>query len=246
MSDRGWPEVLWVVRHGESAGNVARDHAEAHQLERIEIAERDMDVPLSQLGERQSAALGRWLAEQDVRPTTVWVSPYGRAQETVQSALRSAGLDLPVRVDERLREREFGVLDLLTRRGITAQFPEESERRRRLGKFFHRPPGGESWVDVALRVRAVLDDVRRDCAGERVMVVAHQVVVLIARYVVEEMTEAEVLAVDKLGDVANCAVTSYAFDGAGVPRLTRYNEVSPMEEQEEPVTVEADVPGAPR
>jgi probable phosphoglycerate mutase len=245
VSVQGWPEVLWVVRHGESAGNVARDHAEAHQLERIDIAERDMDVPLSELGERQSAALGRWLAEQDDPPTTVWVSPYVRAQETVQIALRSAGLDLPVRVDERLREREFGVLDLLTRRGITAQFPEESERRRRLGKFFHRPPGGESWVDVALRVRAVLDDVRRDCEGERVMVVAHQVVVLIARYVVEEMTEAEVLAVDGLGDVANCAVTSYAVSD-GAPQLTRFNEVSPMEEQDEPVTAEADVPNAPR
>ena len=245
MARPGWPDVLWVVRHGESAGNVARDHAEAHELERIDIAERDMDVPLSGLGERQSAALGRWMAAQDDRPTSVWVSPYVRAQQTAQVALEAAGLDLPVRVDERLREREFGVLDLLTRRGITARFPEESERRRRLGKFFHRPPGGESWVDVALRVRAALDDVRRDGDGERVMVVAHQVVVLIARYVVEEMTEAEVLAVDRLGDVANCSVTSYDI-ADGAPRLTRYNEVGPMEQQQEPVTAESDVPGAPR
>ena len=119
MPGRGWPQGLWVVRHGESAGNVARDLAEEQMLERIDIAQRDTDVPLSALGERQAAALGRWTAEQDDRPTVVWVSPYVRAQETARIALEAGGLDLPVRVDERLREREFGVLDGLTRKGIT-------------------------------------------------------------------------------------------------------------------------------
>ena len=66
------PQGLWVVRHGESAGNVARDLAEAAQLEHIDIAERDMDVPLSPLGERQAIALGAWLREQDYRPAVVW------------------------------------------------------------------------------------------------------------------------------------------------------------------------------
>ncbi len=242
MDSRGWPDGLWVVRHGESAGNVARDLAEEQQLERIDIAQRDMDVPLSELGERQAAALGRWIAEQDDRPTTVWVSPYVRAQETARLALDAAGLDLPLRVDERLREREFGVLDGLTRKGITAQFPEEAERRARLGKFFHRPPGGESWADVAQRVRNVLDEIRSDAQGERVMVVAHQVVVLVVRYVVEGMTEAQVLDIDRGGEVANCAVTSYAFP-AGTPELTRYNDVR---EQDAPTTVEPDVARAPR
>ncbi len=245
VSSRGWPDGLWVVRHGESAGNVARDLAEEQQLERIDIADRDMDVPLSGLGERQAAALGRWTARQDDRPTVAWVSPYVRAQETARIALQAAGLDLPLRVDERLREREFGVLDGLTRKGITTIFPEESERRVRLGKFFHRPPGGESWADVVLRVRAVLDEIRSDCQGERVLVVGHQVVVLVVRYVVEGMTEADVLDVDRQEEVANCSVTSYAFDG-GTPRLTRYNEVSPMEEDDAAVTAEPDVQRAPR
>ena len=60
--DRG-PRSLLVVRHGESAGNVARDAAEADGLATIDIVERDMDVPLSPLGERQAAALGEWLAD---------------------------------------------------------------------------------------------------------------------------------------------------------------------------------------
>jgi broad specificity phosphatase PhoE len=175
----------------------------------------------------------------------LWVSPYLRALQTADIALKIAGLSLPKVIDERLREREFGVLDGLTRRGITAQFPDESERRRRLGKFYHRPPGGESWSDVLLRLRAAIDDVRRDCAGERVLLVAHQVVVLLVRYVVERMTEEEILAIDALGDVANCSVTSYRLDRGGL-QLVTYNEIDHLEEQDAEVTAEPDVQAAPR
>jgi broad specificity phosphatase PhoE len=242
-----WPDRLCVVRHGESAGNLARDKAEAGQLERIDIATRDVDVPLSETGEAQAAALGRWIAEQpeEQRPTVLWVSPYLRAQQTAEIALKVAGLSLPTSVDERLREREFGVLDGLTRRGIIAQFPDESERRTRLGKFYHRPPGGESWSDVLLRLRTCLDEVRRDCEGERVLLVAHQVVVLLVRYVVERMTEEQILGVDGLGDVANCAVTSYRLED-GQLVLESYNDVEHLEEQDAEVTVEPDVQAAPR
>jgi broad specificity phosphatase PhoE len=247
VQQSSWPERLILIRHGESAGNVARDKAEAEQLERIDIAERDVDVPLSEAGEEQAAALGRWIAElpEDERPTVLWVSPYLRAQQTAEIALKTAGLSIPAVIDERLREREFGVLDLLTRRGIIAQFPDEAERRKRLGKFYHRPPGGESWSDVLLRLRAALDDVRRDCAGERVLLVAHQVVVLLARYVIERMTEEEILAIDARGDVANCSVTAYELvDGDMV--LHAFNDVDHLEEHDAEVTAEPDVQAAPR
>ena len=247
--DAAWPAALWVVRHGESAGNVARDAAEAEGRERLDLATRDVDVPLSELGRRQARALGRWIADQpeDDRPTVLWTSPYVRAQETAALALDEAGLDLPRVVDERLREREFGVLDGLTRRGITAQFPQESERRRLVGKFYHRPPGGESWADVAQRLRALLDDIRLDARDERVLVVAHQVVVLLARYVLEAMDEHGVLALDADAEVVNCSVTSYRYDPeSGRLALEGYNEAAPLEEQDEPVTAEPDAPHAAR
>jgi broad specificity phosphatase PhoE len=244
-----WPDRLWLVRHGESAGNVARDLAESNQLERIDLHGRDVDVPLSDLGKGQAEALGTWLAERpaDERPTVVWSSPYIRAQQTAEIALSAGGLDLPVVVDERLREREFGVLDGLTRRGIEAQWPQEALRRKAIGKFYHRPPGGESWTDALLRVRSVVSDIRHDCPGERVLVVAHQVVVLLARYVLEGMTEAEIMAVDAAGDVANCSLTSYLLEtDRDVLRLDRYNDVQHLRQQDEPVTAEPDGPHAPR
>jgi broad specificity phosphatase PhoE len=238
-----WPAELWVVRHGESAGNVARDRAESEGLERIALESRDVDVPLSERGHRQARALGLRLGE--LPPDVVWTSPYLRARQTASEALAAIGSDVPVVVDERLREREFGVLDGLTRRGITTLWPQEAERRRAVGKFYHRPPGGESWTDALLRVRSVLGDLRTDCVDKRVVVVAHQVVVLLIRYVLEGMTEAEVLDVDRQADVLNCSVTSFVKQD-GILRLAEFNDVRHLREQDEPVTAEPDLARAPR
>ena len=54
-----WPSRIWIVRHGESAGNVASEAAHGASLARIDIAERDVDVPLSGRGEKQADAISR-------------------------------------------------------------------------------------------------------------------------------------------------------------------------------------------
>ena len=118
-----WPELLLIARHGESAGNVARDAAEGSGAAEIEIAERDMDVDLSELGQQQARALGAWLAEPERRPTVVLSSPYVRARRTAELAVEDAGIDVEIVGDERLREREFGALDRLTHAGIARALP---------------------------------------------------------------------------------------------------------------------------
>ena len=80
------------MRHGESAGNVARDLAESTGERLIDIAQRDMDVPLSPLGERQARALGHWLGSRRTRPDIVLASPYVRAARTAQLAVEAARL----------------------------------------------------------------------------------------------------------------------------------------------------------
>ena len=218
-----WPNRLWVVRHGQSSGNVARDAADAGGLGRIDISQRDVDVPLSELGERQSIALGRWFASQPEarRPDVVLSSPYLRSQRTGELIREAGGLalapDQAFLLDERLREKEFGILDRLTRAGITKLHPEQAELRGLLGKFYHRPPGGESWCDVILRLRGALDTISLHHSGRRVLILSHQVVVLCMRYLIENLTEEEILSIDRQGDVANCAVTEYRFDPAGTP-----------------------------
>lgn len=248
-----WPHTLWIVRHGQSAGNVARDAADDQGLERIAIDGRDVDVPLSRLGEDQSRALGDWFGDMaDGRPDVVLVSPYARACRTA-ALIREAGgvdADLPLCPDERLREKEFGILDGLTTTGIKAALPDQAEFRRLLGKFYHRPPGGESWCDVILRLRSLLDTVTLHYAGRRVLIVAHQVVVLCLRYIIETMDEAEILAIDRAGDVANCSVTEYRFDPDhgrdGGLSLVRYNYTVPVSQEAVAVTDAADAPVAAR
>ena len=243
-----WPSVLWVVRHGQSAGNVARDLATAEQLPRIALTERDVDVPLSDLGREQALALGNWFAaaHEDGRPDVVLSSPYVRSVQTAEIFREAGGCnpDLRICLDERLREKEFGILDGLTGHGIRELEPDQAEFRKLLGKFYHRPPGGESWVDVIFRLRALLDTVSLHYGGRRVMIVAHQVVVLCLRYIVENLTEAEILAIDREGDVANCAITEYRHDPAAGPDgglvLARYNVTAPMEQDATPVTAAPD------
>jgi broad specificity phosphatase PhoE len=252
--EQKWPQEIWLVRHGQSAGNVARDAAEAAAGLHIDIAERDVDVPLSELGVRQSRALAAWFAGLPARhrPNVVLHSPYRRALETAQIVMERIETDslVSVQVDERLREKEFGILDRLTTHGIAHKYPELYEQRQHVGKFYFRPPGGESWCDVILRLRSVLDTLTREYCRERVLIVAHQVIVNCFRYLFERLDEASILAEDRAGDVPNCSVTSYAFDPGlgkrGKLALRLVNFVAPLEASGTPVTVGKDVPTAPK
>ena len=250
-----WPQNLWIIRHGQSAGNVARDAAEAAGLPLIDIATRDVDVPLSELGEQQALAVGHWFGALPAsqRPTVILTSPYARARATAQRIYDNAGIapdDVALVADERLREKEFGILDRLTRHGIVQKYPELGEQRAHVGKFYFRPPGGESWCDVILRLRSLLDTVIREHRNENVVVVGHQVIVNCLRYLLERMDEQTILDVDRQGDVPNCSITSYEFDplagraGKLVPGLVNF--VAPLEEAGAPVTAAPDIQGAPK
>ncbi|MFT3857507.1 MAG: histidine phosphatase family protein [Aquabacterium sp.] len=255
LAPQKWPHHLWIVRHGQSAGNVARDQAERDGLPLIDITVRDMDTPLSTLGEQQARSLAHWFRAMpaDKQPTVVMCSPYVRAWQTARLLVeegRLMGGTLQIIRDERLREKEFGILDRLTPLGIHQRYPELSEQRTHVGKFYFRPPGGESWCDVILRLRQVLETITREHARENVLIVGHQVIVNCMRYLLERMDEQTILDIDRQGDVPNCGVTHYAFDPHagrhGKLCLCLANFVAPLMKEGTPVTVDQDVPGAPK
>ncbi len=246
MRLRSGPRSIWLVRHGQSQGNVIRNAAEVDQAEEFVLGSRDADVPLSDLGERQATALGLWLAEQppDRRPTAVLSSPYVRARQTaahVLTAARAAVGRLPVEIDERLRDREMGEWDGLTWRGIVARHPEEAERARLVGRYYHRPPGGESWADIALRLRSLLGDVARDLPRERVLIVSHDITSQLVRAIVDGLDEQATVDLVHRNPYANCGLTSYELGPDGY-QLTAYNLTVPVEEHGAPATEESDVP----
>jgi broad specificity phosphatase PhoE len=244
-----WPARLWLVRHGQSQGNVAREIADEAGHHEIAIDVRDVDVPLSELGHAQAKAAGDWFASlpPDERPQIILSSPYVRTRQTAKIICEAGALaDGPARpiIDERLREREFGIFDRLTEFGIRERFPDEAAHKAMLGKFYHRPPGGESWADVILRLRSALNTINLQYSDKRVLVVCHQVVVLCFRYVLEELDEREILRIDREADILNCGICAYDFepDEAELcaPVLALWNHGAPLDAEHTPKTYAPD------
>jgi broad specificity phosphatase PhoE len=86
--------------------------------------------------------------------------------------------------------------------------------------------------------------ISREYCGERVLIVSHAVVVLCMRYILEHLTETELLAIDKKQEIANCSVTLYEHDPTLGPRgnlrLKLFNFVAPLEEGGAAVTSQPD------
>jgi broad specificity phosphatase PhoE len=234
-----WPAELVVVRHGQSVGNVADARAREQGATRLELELRDADVPLSDTGQQQADAVGRLLrrTEEGRLPEVLVSSPYRRAAETAERAVGAWGADVEVVLDERLRERDLGLFDGLTSAGVEAEHAHEFERRGRVGKFYYRPPSGESWCDVTLRVRSLLGDLRDACEGRRVWLFAHQAVIMSLRYVVEDLSEQELLDIDSSMDLPNCSITSYVSGAEGLD-LVRFADTEALDDSTAPETAE--------
>ena len=103
--------------------------------------------------------------------------------------------------------------------------------------------------DVIHRLRSVLDSISLHYGGpdSRVLVVAHQVIVLCFRYLLEHLDEDQILEIDRGAEVANCGVLSYAYDGAppgtGELTLRACNFVAPLQDAGALVTSSPDAPG---
>jgi broad specificity phosphatase PhoE len=219
LDARRGPEQLVLVRHGESCGNLADAQARESGAERLDLSARDADVELSETGRQQADAVAAWLREHaDQRPDVVISSPYRRAAETAERAVKE--LDIELILDERLRERDLGVFDGLTGAGIRAEYPEEAERRKKLGKFYYQPPSGESWCDVVFRIRTLFTDLRETFDGQNVWLFTHQAVITSFRYVLEGLTEDELMEIDSSHQLGNASMTRYCRGEGGFELLS--------------------------
>jgi broad specificity phosphatase PhoE len=125
--------VLILVRHGESAANAAG------------LLSGRAPAPLTEHGRSQVTALSSEL----VGASRLITSPLGRARETAELL----ALDLPIEVDERWTEVDYGELEGTS----LSALPSELWHQWRSDPTF-RPPGGESLAEVGIRVRAACSD----------------------------------------------------------------------------------------
>ena len=214
------PASLTLVRHAESKANVADARARSEGAHQLELDVRDADVDLSENGIDQADALGRWFSSltDDVRPTLVLSSPFRRALHTAERTVAGTGVEIVV--DERLRERDLGLFDGLTGPGIREHHAEEAQRRARIGKFYYRPPHGESWAEVVLRVRSLLNDLRTGYADARIWLFSHQAVIMSLRYVLDAIDEHRLLELERSERLPNASVTTYRRAGDRLELVT--------------------------
>lgn len=206
-------QSLTMVRHGESTANAAVAVALHAGAEEFEKSPRDPDIQLTELGRAQAVAIGERLASQARQPDTVLCSPYSRTRETARIAMRFSD-ETAIRHDERLRDRDVGILHGLTALGIRRRHPLEHRERERMGRFYYRPPGGESWTDVALRLRTVLPEL-----DGHVLIFTHDIVVVLVRYLLEGLDEPTILKIEST-QLPNASITRWERGESGLELIT--------------------------
>lgn len=190
------------VRHAQSEGNLAAAEAKTFNRLRLDVGWETPDIPLTVEGLYQAKSL------KCPAHNIVFTSPLRRATQTMHLALPN--LEFFVR-DYRLVDKEHGVFDQLSLRGMQELYPEEWAERQRVGKFYHRPTGGESWLDVVVRVKSFMDEY----AGrfESVLVFSHDVTILCAIYVALGLSPDEILNYQKHNPVKNGSITTLNYEG---------------------------------
>ncbi len=147
---------LLLVRHGETAWNATG------------LYQGQEDVPLNEVGRRQAEVVAERL--RDERFHIIYASDLSRARATADIVARFHRL--PVRLDVRLRELNFGEWQGLSYREI-----EERDGERlaawNADRVHCAAPGGESLAQMGQRARMFLNDVRAAHQGQTVAVVSH-------------------------------------------------------------------------
>jgi len=191
---------LFVVRHGETVWVRERRFAGSR------------DIPLTEAGRRQCAAVARALAGGVV--AAVYASPLERARASAELIAKPHGL--PVRVAPAFAEMAFGPWEGLTGQEVRTRFPEAWEQWRS-APHLCKLSGGDTLSGVAERVAAGLEELREAHAGQTVVLVSHAIV---ARVIV---LAALGLGLDRLWtvDAAPAGITEieYQPDWATVHRM---------------------------
>ena len=143
---------IFLVRHGETDWNLAGRLQGGH------------DIPLNDLGCEQAASLARVIGRLagSTPPLDYVASPLSRAAQTM--AILRSELGLPpdaFRREPRLKEISFGRWEGFTWTELRRRDPQ-SVAEHRADPWHYRPPEGESYLDLSVRVMAAISEINRD------------------------------------------------------------------------------------
>jgi broad specificity phosphatase PhoE len=188
---------------------------------------RDADVQLTDEGRAQAAATGKYLAGAS-KFDYCYASPYRRTLDTAAVIIDQLPAGVKIRVDNRLREKEFGPWHGLDAKAVEKRFPGEYQRRLRDGPYWFAVAGGENYPAVELRLSSFIDTICRDCAGKDVLVVTHQIPYKLFRSIFQHLDEAAVLGLPR---TPNCGVQELMLSRSKSPggrlKLKLFDLVAP-------------------
>lgn len=186
------PIDLVLVRHGQSEGNAAKRRSEAGDDSAFTDAFRkrhSASFHLTEFGREQARIAGAWLRQEFPHE---W--PFDRyAVSEYFRALETAGLlgllQAEWFTDYYLTERDWGDLDVLPQNEREGNFGD-AMRRREVEPFFWRPPNGESFLELCLRIDRVLDTLHRYVVIRKLLSVAHGEVIRAFQIRIERISQA--------------------------------------------------------
>ena len=153
---------IFLIRHGESISNAGENYQN-----RIP----DHLVSLTERGKQQAYENGRWLLnycreqQVDLSKARIWRSPFLRTRQTCDEFNKHLNI-ADVREDITLIEQQYGLFDSIPFEKWGELYPNEfAEYERQManfGKFYTKPPLGESPFDVAIRIHQFMGTIYRD------------------------------------------------------------------------------------
>lgn len=159
----------YLVRHGETEWN--REGKYTGQS----------DIPLNAVGRKQARDAAEQLKE--LKPDVIISSDLSRAQETAR--IIAQVIEVPIRVDKRLREIDQGEWEGLHVDEIKSRFNHLFHARKN-NPLHVASPGGETIGEVHQRVTAAMLDICREYAHKKVVISAHGVVLAIMRITAQQ------------------------------------------------------------
>ncbi|HVQ88685.1 MAG TPA: bifunctional RNase H/acid phosphatase [Actinomycetes bacterium] len=161
--------VGWSETHPTVTQTVLVRHGETVHTQHKRFSGWGGDDPgLSETGRTQARLTGKHLANGE-KIDLVVASPMARTQETASIVAQSVGAELTL--ESNLRECAFGAWDGLTFAEVQERAPDQLERW--LQSTSVRPPGGESFDEVAARVSGARDRLLARHPGETLLLVTH-------------------------------------------------------------------------
>ncbi|MCE9586640.1 histidine phosphatase family protein [Candidatus Uhrbacteria bacterium] len=198
----GWPELLVLVRHAESEGNVLSSD------ERGGLATPSHRYGLTERGRKQAAITGAYLRETYPEGFHLYYnSHYLRVQETMRIMCPNPKIE--IYEDPRLAEGNRGIWSDMTEADIRKYYPAEFDRKQKQGFYDYRPIGGENWPDVELRIHSFIGTLSRDAEGKKVLVAVHGFWFFLFRRLVERFSVQEARERWSTENVENASVSVY-------------------------------------